>query len=460
MCEFETFFEDTWKVYIIMGLCTNRSMSELIRCRQRLTEPEVQYYGSQLMEGIKYLHKNLVIHRDLKLGNLFITENMELKIGDFGLAARVTHANPRKKTVCGTPNYIAPEVIDGLKKGHSYEVDIWAIGVIMYTLLIGKPPFQTKDVKSTYRLINSSSFSFPANKPISESAKSLIRWILSRKPESRPIIDQICTHEFFKYPTPPVSLPKSALTKAPDSMVSQRAKRSGFENVATQMDNMHIRPSSISSKSSSSQQELARAVEQLDRALARPKSSFVHYTGAPLMGVSKWCDYTDKYGLGFRLGNGKSGVFFNDGTKIVAKTSRTAQYMDRHKPIQTISMDQVAQLPKGVGKKVKLLLHFSQYLEKQEGSNAYTAHKTSVFVHKWTKTRHSMFFRLSNGVLQLKFHDNSEFMLRTTDMVVQYTDKYQCKPILIPLQALNSLDKPDMVKRAKYLRDLLMQMVV
>ena len=71
---------------------------------------------------------------------------MEVKIGDLGLASKVESKLEKRKTICGTPNYIAPEVLDS-SSGHSFEVDIWSIGVILYTLLIGKPPFESADVK-------------------------------------------------------------------------------------------------------------------------------------------------------------------------------------------------------------------------------------------------------------------------------------------------------------------------
>jgi polo-like kinase 1 len=85
----------------------------------------------------------------LKLGNLFINENMQIKLGDFGLATKLDFDGEKKRTICGTPNYIAPEVLEG-RAGHSYQVDIWSLGVIIYTLIIGKPPFETTDVKATY----------------------------------------------------------------------------------------------------------------------------------------------------------------------------------------------------------------------------------------------------------------------------------------------------------------------
>jgi polo-like kinase 1 len=89
-----------------------------------------------MVAGLKFLHSNRIIHRDMKLGNLFLNEKMEIKIGDFGLATKLEFEGEKKRTICGTPNYIAPEVLDG-KVGHSFEVDIWSLGVIIYTLLIG-----------------------------------------------------------------------------------------------------------------------------------------------------------------------------------------------------------------------------------------------------------------------------------------------------------------------------------
>ncbi len=101
------------------------------------------------------------------MGNLFLTEKMQIKIGDFGLATKLDFEGEKKRTVCGTPNYIAPEILEG-KNGHSYEVDIWSFGVILYTLIIGKPPFETSDVKTTYRRIRINAYNFPELVPISD----------------------------------------------------------------------------------------------------------------------------------------------------------------------------------------------------------------------------------------------------------------------------------------------------
>jgi cell cycle serine/threonine-protein kinase CDC5/MSD2 len=195
-------FEDDVNVYILLEICPNQSLMDLLKKRKFLTEPEVRLFMTQIIGGIRYMHTRRVIHRDLKLGNIFFDPDMNLKIGDFGLAA-VLHADTdRKYTICGTPNYIAPEVLTGKTVGHSYEVDIWSIGVMMYALLVGKPPFQSKDVSLIYERIKSNDYGFPEDKPISNAAKELITDILTTNPLKRPTLDEILEYDFFKGPFP------------------------------------------------------------------------------------------------------------------------------------------------------------------------------------------------------------------------------------------------------------------
>ncbi|KAF6210991.1 hypothetical protein GE061_014104 [Apolygus lucorum] len=95
--KFYTYFEDTHNVYVLLELCRRRSMMELHKRRKALTEPEVRYFMKQLLEGVSYLHDLKIIHRDLKLGNLFLNDHLEVKIGDFGLAAKIEYSGQRKK---------------------------------------------------------------------------------------------------------------------------------------------------------------------------------------------------------------------------------------------------------------------------------------------------------------------------------------------------------------------------
>lgn len=159
----------------------------MIKRRKRLTEPEAAYFMKQLLEATRYMHDQNVIHRDLKLGNLFLDKDMCMKVGDLGLATKVEDKDEKRKTICGTPNYIAPEIIQGdkTKRGHSFEVDVWSMGVILYTVLIGKPPYEAKDVKATYQRILNNEYSFPRQIDITPSAKSLIKSMLQSKPSDR-----------------------------------------------------------------------------------------------------------------------------------------------------------------------------------------------------------------------------------------------------------------------------------
>ncbi|WVN87353.1 uncharacterized protein L203_102531 [Cryptococcus depauperatus CBS 7841] len=207
---FDDCFEDEENVYMILELCHHGSLMDLLRRRKRYSEPEARYYLVELIAACQYMHQMNVIHRDLKLGNLFLDENMDIKVGDFGLAALIEKPGDRKKTICGTPNYIAPEVLFDTANGHSFEVDVWSVGVILYTLLIGKPPFQTKDVKAIYKRIRENRYEFPADKKISASAQDLIMSILHTNPDKRPTLDTILRHRWFLDGPFPAFIPASA----------------------------------------------------------------------------------------------------------------------------------------------------------------------------------------------------------------------------------------------------------
>ncbi|AET38549.1 polo kinase CDC5 Ecym_3035 [Eremothecium cymbalariae DBVPG len=196
--QFTDCFEDDTNVYILLEICPNGSLMDLLKQRKQLTEPEVRFFTTQIVGAIKYMHSRRIIHRDLKLGNIFFDKHFNLKIGDFGLAAVLANDRERKYTICGTPNYIAPEVLTGKHTGHSFEVDVWSIGVMIYALLIGKPPFQAKEVNTIYERIKVCDFNFPRDKPISSEAKVLIKDILSLDPLERPSLTEIMEYVWFR----------------------------------------------------------------------------------------------------------------------------------------------------------------------------------------------------------------------------------------------------------------------
>ncbi|UYV65734.1 PLK2, partial [Cordylochernes scorpioides] len=229
---FHHFFSDAHNIYIILENCSRKSLVHVLcgleymccvmqslvhvlKHRKSLTEPEVRYYLRQLCAGVAYIHDRHVIHRDLKLGNMLLTESMRLKIADFGLATRLSPAAStpasKKPTVCGTPNYIAPEVLS--RKAHGIEMDIWAIGCIMYAMLVGLPPFESSSLSETFSRISRNCYYIPGQ--VSDPARDLIRRILQGCPADRPTISEILSHGFFSSGPCPEVLPPSACHSAP-----------------------------------------------------------------------------------------------------------------------------------------------------------------------------------------------------------------------------------------------------
>ncbi|XP_077491951.1 serine/threonine-protein kinase PLK1-like [Amblyomma americanum] len=170
-----------------------------------LTEPEVRHLLRQLLLACEYLVEEKVIHRDLKLGNQLLTTGSQLKVADFGLATRVHYPGQLKRSICGTTNYMAPEMLT--LKGYSYESDISAVGCIMCKLLVGRPHFSASTKAKTLARIKRNEVEFPPT--VFPAARALIRWIVQPEPAMRPSIRAIMHHEFITIGLLPPHLPAS-----------------------------------------------------------------------------------------------------------------------------------------------------------------------------------------------------------------------------------------------------------
>ena len=478
---FEHYFEDTENVYILLEICQNQTLNELLKRRKRLTEIEVQCYIVQLIKALKYLHSHRVIHRDLKLGNLFLTDKMELKVGDFGLATKLDFEGERKRTVCGTPNYIAPEILDG-KTGHSYEVDIWSLGVIIYTLIIGKPPFETRDVKTTYKRIKMNAYSFPETAIISEAAKNLISQILVTDPSKRPTLDQILTHDFFNQGTSiPKLLPTSTLACTPSlTYIRSFMPDAGKDGIVhkplttTKLNTVETSNKNNNDLTSTKSETTTNINSGGDPNLKGPDTW-----------VKKWVDYSSKYGLGYLLSNGFSGVFFNDSSKIILNPNTNYFfYIERRTTDkqEVIVSNYLNDYPPELKKKVTLLQHFKSYLEGESSNNSNTNtekdkeapkeddatkkeenqkelnEKPFTYVKKWMRTRHAIMFRLSNKIVQVCFQDHTEIILSSESRIVTYVNK-KGERSTYPLSTALENSNYEMTKRLKYTKDILTHML-
>ncbi|PKA46759.1 CBL-interacting protein kinase 24 [Apostasia shenzhenica] len=185
----------TTKIFIILEFVTGGELFDKIVDQGKLPENETRRYFQQLIDAVDYCHTEGVYHRDLKPENLLLDSQGSLKISDFGLSALPQQEGGLLYTTCGTPNYVAPEVLS--HQGYDGSAaDMWSCGVILYVLMAGYLPFDETDLPTLYKKINAAEFSCPPW--FSAGVKSLIYRILDPNPKTRISIEEIKDDVWFK----------------------------------------------------------------------------------------------------------------------------------------------------------------------------------------------------------------------------------------------------------------------
>lgn len=183
------------KIYIILEFITGGELFDKIVHQGKLHGFESRRYFQQLIDAVDYCHSKGVYHRDLKPENLLLDSRGKLKVSDFGLSALQQQGAGLLHTTCGTPNYLAPEVLSNQGYDGS-AADVWSCGVILYVLMAGYLPFEETDLPTLYRKISAAEFSCPPW--FSPEAKSLIRRILDPNPKTRINIEGIKNDAWFR----------------------------------------------------------------------------------------------------------------------------------------------------------------------------------------------------------------------------------------------------------------------
>ena len=462
--------KDEDKYYLLMDFCENRDLSKLLKERKKLTEIEVKYYIEHLINALKYLHeKRNIVHCDLKPSNIFLTDKLQVKLGDFGLAKKITKDFIPTNNG-GTIYYMPPEALESKSKC-SYKIDIWAVGIIIYNLLTGKLPFFSNDRDETEKKIKACKPDFPPDLIISEMSKDLIKQILKKDPNKRPTLNQILKHDFFTMGRGiPKLLPKSFIKKAPsidyirnffvdvdkDGLINKEPKQGNLTEFDLDDDKI-LKNNNINKQ---------------DNKNIYVKELF----------LSK--NYINKYGLAYILSNDLYGVCFRDSTKIVysQKTNIGLYVKDGEKKIfnsnniddiyKTISEKEARDLDK----KIKLLNYFMKAKAENNSSNDNSEKEQpknnnnnrnnddddisedQVYMKKYYIYDNSpIVLKLSNKIMQVYFNNNEIMLLSKEKNEATFIkkDKSELKSNVFQFNNAMETQNLEIIKKLQMTKNLL-----
>ncbi|XP_069991346.1 phosphorylase b kinase gamma catalytic chain, skeletal muscle/heart isoform isoform X3 [Penaeus vannamei] len=201
--ELHDVFESSTFIFLVFELCEHGELFDHLTTVVTLSEKKTKVIMRQLLEALAHVHGKGIVHRDLKPENILLDDNYNIKLTDFGFAKVLTPSETLTE-LCGTPGYLAPELlrcnmIEG-SPGYGHPVDLWACGVIMYTLLVGCPPFWHRKQMVMIRNIMEGKYSFqsPEWDDITDTPKDLISKLLVVEPSKRITVQEALAHDFFQ----------------------------------------------------------------------------------------------------------------------------------------------------------------------------------------------------------------------------------------------------------------------
>uniref|UniRef100_A0A8B9H4E0 Serine/threonine-protein kinase PLK n=1 Tax=Astyanax mexicanus TaxID=7994 RepID=A0A8B9H4E0_ASTMX len=401
--KFSHHFEDQDNIYIFLELCSRKSLAHIWKARHTLTDPEVRYYLRQIISGLKYLHNKGILHRDLKLGNFFVNENMELRLGDFGLAAKLETVEQRKKTICGTPNYLAPEVLN--RQGHGTESDVWSLGCV-----IG---FQLVKIKETHLFLKVLYLLSLIEKKPSEDKEDISKLVSGMVKHS--ISRQISykTVGVNEAPSPVGQLASSGPLDTPGEEESRKSAPRSFKGtVASSTDGEGtLTPAAVAE---AAKKVLTSCLSTMPTASKNPPCL---EKPQPFLWVSKWVDYSNKYGFGYQLSNQNVGVLFNEGTHLsLCDQRRTVHYCltnNKHFTFQADSLPEPLQRQKHI---VELMAKYMEQNLMEGGDLGFEEQPppsaSPPLLLQWIKTEHALVMLFNNGSVQVNFYaDHTKVIL-------------------------------------------------
>ncbi|CEM32786.1 unnamed protein product [Vitrella brassicaformis CCMP3155] len=191
-------FQTVKKLYFVLEYCPGGELFFHLSRAGRFTEQRARFYSAEIILALEHLHKMDIVYRDLKPENVLLDEEGHIRLTDFGLSKEGIQDNTSARSLCGTPEYLAPEILN--QTGHGKAVDWWSLGALIYEMLTGLPPFYTRDREKLFENIRAGDLRYPSF--ISPVAKSLLQGLFQRDPNRRlgggnTDADEIKCHPFY-----------------------------------------------------------------------------------------------------------------------------------------------------------------------------------------------------------------------------------------------------------------------
>ncbi|XP_058513620.1 inactive serine/threonine-protein kinase PLK5 [Ochotona princeps] len=462
-------FADSDYVYLVLEYCSRQSLAHVLRARQTLTEPEVRYYLRGLVSGLRYLHRRRIVHRDLKLsehqgrgpggpedrccdpsphltppptptGNFFLNKNMVVKIGDLGLAAKLGPGGRCRRVLCGTPNFLAPEVI--ARNGHSCQSDVWALGCIMYTVLTGTPPFMAAPLSEMYQNIQAARYPEPSH--LSPTARRLISRLLAPDPAERPSLDLLLQDDFFTQGFSPDRLP-ARCCHSPPIFACPQPLGGLLRKVGRLLLPQCGPPCPFTSEDGLDPDSMEWGSQVRNQCPWPLPSPFLH-AGSPdsalldpsllgplvlvrklvpapqeppgeqrlLLWAPLWADDSSKYGFGYWLSDGASAVLFRDGTHLALRPSIGRVCYVPHRG--QLEMFALRDVPSPLGAKLAVLRLFTCTMQRrlwEQGNLPATspAPEPGLCLLSFFASQQALLLLFSDGTVQVSFGGGQAHMV-------------------------------------------------
>ena len=477
-------FSDEQNQYIILEYCPGKTIRDYLKKSEhgRLSEPETRRILKDILQGLVYLHNRKIIHHDIKLENFIIGADGKVKIADFGVSVMLRNSNDKILSLCGTPNYMSPEMVHKENKGHGLEVDIWAIGVSAFIMLTGQQPFSGYEKEFIFEKIKNCDYRFPTKIQLSYEAKDFIKSIFKADPKKRPDAIDLLDHPFLtKYDKEKVQLYKPPIIQTTNKSLPQipniNSNKLNFlqkiNNIAplNNRQNLNclrglnnnvqiVRPKYV--------KEVASSLKKFDKnnnfnfypqencqpnnLNSNNKKSFI----IPSNFVTKYCFLNED--LGFLLGNGTVGVCFNDHSRIVMDPNEefAHYYKNYNSNEEVINVEEsfIGVQNNKIQAKISLLRKFAKNLKRFKclykiEEDYYDSKVPLCHVKYFVKKNDSILFKMN-------FNDHKK-------LIIFWSTKKMCL-VKILKEKCNLLDLKDVIsmspncdeyKKYKYAKELL-----